>query len=44
MDLRLTALNALHLVTFRAVSAGLLFSNDKRMIAAARRLHLPVVG
>jgi predicted nucleic acid-binding protein len=40
----LRTLDALHLATFHAVSAGPLFSKDKRMNAAARRLHLPVVG
>ena len=40
----LRTLDALHLATFRAVSAGPLFSKDKRMNAAARRLPLPVVG
>ena len=40
----LRTLDALHLATFRAVSAGPLFSKDKRMNAAARRLHLPVVA
>jgi predicted nucleic acid-binding protein len=40
----LRTLDALHLATFRAVNAGPLFSKDKRMNAAARRLHLPVAG
>jgi predicted nucleic acid-binding protein len=40
----LRMLDALHLATFRAVSAGPLFSKDQRMNAAARRLHLLVVG
>ena len=44
MDLKAENLDVIHLATFRVVSAGPLFSKDKRMNAAARRLHLPVVG
>lgn len=39
----LRTLDAIHVATFRAVHAGPLFTNDKRMKAAARFLELQVV-
>ncbi len=42
-DVPLRTLDAIHLATFGSVSAGPLFTRDKRMNAAARRLHFPVV-
>lgn len=40
----LRTLDAIHLATYRNVAAGPLFTNDKRMKAAARFLELPLVG
>lgn len=36
--------DAIHRATLRSAGAGSLFSKDKRMDSAARRLNLPVVG
>jgi predicted nucleic acid-binding protein len=38
----LRTLDALHLATFASVDAGPLFTNDRRMIAAARLLAFPL--
>ena len=42
-EVPLRTLDAIHLATFGSVSAGPLFTRDRRMNAAARRLRLPVV-
>ncbi len=42
-DVPLRTLDAIHLATFAGVQAGPLFSRDKRMVAAAKRLGLSVV-
>lgn len=42
-DVPLRTLDALHLATFAGIEGGPLFSNDKRMIAAAQQLALPLV-
>ena len=39
----LRTLDAIHLATFRNVAAGPLFTNDKRMKAAAKFLELPLI-
>ena len=39
----LRTLDAIHVATFRNVAAGQLFTNDKRMKAAAKFLELPIV-
>ena len=39
----LRTLDAIHLATFRNVAAGPLFTNDKRMRAAAKYLELPLI-
>jgi predicted nucleic acid-binding protein len=38
----LRTLDAIHLATFLSVDAGPLFTKDKRMLEAARRLNLPL--
>lgn len=38
----LRTLDAIHLATFLSVDAGPLFTRDKRMLEAARRLNLPL--
>jgi predicted nucleic acid-binding protein len=43
-DSPLRTLDALHLATYLSVDAGPLFTKDKRMLAAARRLQLPLAG
>jgi predicted nucleic acid-binding protein len=40
----LRTLDALHLATFRGVTAGPIYTTDKRMKMAARFLELPVVN
>jgi predicted nucleic acid-binding protein len=40
----LRTLDAIHLATFLSVDAGPLFTRDKRMIEAARKLGLPLAG
>ena len=42
-DVPLRTLDALHLATFASIEGGPLFTNDKRMIAAAQRLALSLV-
>lgn len=39
----LRTLDAIHVATFRAVNAGPMFTNDKRMRAAAKFLELTIV-
>ena len=41
-EVLLRTLDALHLATFMSVEAGPLFTRDKRMLAAARRLGIPL--
>lgn len=38
----LRTLDAIHLATFLSIDAGPLFTRDKRMLEAARRLNLPL--
>ena len=38
----LRTLDAIHLATYLGIEAGTLFTKDKRMIEAARRLELPL--
>jgi len=38
----LRTLDAIHLATFLSIDAGALFTRDKRMLEAARRLNLPL--
>jgi predicted nucleic acid-binding protein len=40
----LRTLDAIHLATYLSVEAGALFTRDRRMIDAARRLNIPLVG
>jgi predicted nucleic acid-binding protein len=37
-------LDALHLATFRSVLAGPLFTRDRRMLQAAKKMGLPLAG
>lgn len=41
-DVPLRTLDAIHLATFLSVDAGPLFTRDRRMLEAARRLNLPL--
>lgn len=40
----LRTLDAIHLATYLSVDAGPLFSKDRRMLDAARRLNIPLAG
>lgn len=40
----LRTLDAIHLATYLSVDAGPLFTRDKRMLEAARRLNIPLAG
>ena len=40
----LRTLDAIHLATYLSVEAGPLFTRDKRMLDAARRLNIPLAG
>ena len=40
----LRTLDAIHLATFLSVDAGPLFTRDRRMLDAARRLNIPLAG
>ena len=40
----LRTLDALHLATYLSVEAGPLFTKDRRMLDAARRLNIPLAG
>jgi predicted nucleic acid-binding protein len=41
-EIPLRTLDAIHLATFLSVDAGPLFTRDRRMLDAARRLNLPL--
>jgi len=41
-DVPLRTLDAIHLATFLSVDAGPLFTKDKRMLDAAKRLNVPL--
>lgn len=43
-DVLLRTLDAIHLATYLSIEAGPLFTRDKRMLDAARRLNLPLAG
>jgi predicted nucleic acid-binding protein len=43
-DVPLRTLDAIHLATYLSVDAGPLFTKDKRMLEAARRLNVPLAG
>lgn len=43
-EVLLRTLDAIHLATFLSVDAGPLFTRDRRMLEAARRLGLPLPG
>jgi len=43
-DVPLRTLDAIHLATFLSVDAGPLFTKDKRMLDAAKRLNVPLAG
>ncbi len=43
-DVLLRTLDAVHLATCLSVDAGPLFTRDKRMLAAARKLGIPLAG
>lgn len=40
----LRTLDAIHLATYLSVDAGPLFTRDRRMLDAARRLNIPLAG
>ncbi len=40
----LRTLDAIHLATYLSVEAGPLFTKDRRMLEAARRLNIPLAG
>lgn len=40
----LRTLDAIHLATYLSVDAGPLFTRDRRMVDAARRLNIPLAG
>lgn len=40
----LRTLDAIHLATFAGLEAGPMFTRDKRMLAAARKLGIPLAG
>ncbi len=40
----LRTLDAIHLATYLSVDAGPLFTRDKRMVAAAKKLGIPLAG
>lgn len=43
-DVLLRTLDAIHLASYLSVDAGPLFTRDKRMLAVARKLGLPLAG
>lgn len=43
-DVPLRTLDAIHLATYLSVDAGPLFTRDVRMLAAARKLNIPLAG
>lgn len=43
-EVLLRTLDAIHLATYMSVDAGLLFTRDRRMIAAAQKLGLTLAG
>lgn len=43
-DVLLRTLDAIHLATYLSVEAGPLFTRDKRMLAAAKKLGIPLAG
>lgn len=43
-QLPLRTLDAIHLATYLSVDAGSLFTKDRRMLEAARRLNIPLAG
>ena len=43
-DVPLRTLDAIHLATYLSVDAGPLFTKDRRMIEAAKKLNIPLAG
>lgn len=43
-EVPLRTVDAIHLATYLGVDAGPLFTRDKRMLMAARRLNVPLAG